>query len=497
MTTQNNQELNFSNVPPEILNAMMENKKIRTAVAMQSHAAFFNFYLPQYVTYPTADFQKEFFRLTEEENFNKVFIVAFRGSSKSSIFTTSYPLWAILGKPKKKFVLILCQTMSQAKPQMMNIRRQLENNKLLKDDLGPFQEESTEWGSYSLVFSNLNARITVASSEQSIRGLRHNETRPDLIIADDLEDLASVKTREGRQKMYQWFTGEVIPIGDRNTKIVVVGNLLHEDSLLMRLKRDLAENKIDGIFREYPLVDKRGNILWPGKYPTQKDIEEEMRKVGNDIAFRREFLLEIVPDEEQVIRPDWIQYYNELPKRERDKFIEIRIGIDLAISKSDSANYTAIIPAIVASGDYNNTIYILPDAINERLDFPETTDVCKRLNKYYMHQGSIYPLFLIEDVGYQKAMIQHLHNEGIFRVKGVRPGMQDKRSRLMMTSHMVKHGRVLFPRNGGETIEKLIGQIVHFGVEKYDDLADAFSTLVNSVIQNPPMIPCEWMHESD
>src|SRR4029077_1827283 len=104
-----------------------------------------------------------------------------------------------------------------------------------------FQEENDEWGSVSLVFSKLNARITAASSEQSIRGLRHNQHRPDLIVGDDLEDMASVKTKEGRQKTYQWFTGEAIPAGDKNTRTIIVGNLLHEDSLLMHLKRNIDE----------------------------------------------------------------------------------------------------------------------------------------------------------------------------------------------------------------------------------------------------------------
>ncbi|MCC6520578.1 hypothetical protein IT403_01145, partial [Candidatus Nomurabacteria bacterium] len=84
---------------------------------------------------------------------------------------------------------------------------------MLKKDLGPFQEESDEWGSYSLVFNKSGARITVASTEQSIRGSRHNEHRPDLIICDDVEDVQSTKTREGRDKTYQWLYGEVIPAG--------------------------------------------------------------------------------------------------------------------------------------------------------------------------------------------------------------------------------------------------------------------------------------------
>ena len=470
---------------------MIKDKKVRVAITKESHWYFFHFYFAHYVTYPTAKFQAEIFELTEKEALGNVFIVAFRGSSKSTILTTSYPLWAILGKQQKRFVLILCQTQTQAKQHMMNLRRELESNTILKNDLGPFKEESDEWGSSSLVFSRINARITAASSEQSIRGLRHNQHRPDLIIGDDVEDLASTKTREGRNKTYQWLTGEVIPAGDRDTRLIVIGNLLHEDSLLMRIKEDISRQKIDGIFKEYPLI-QGGEILWPGKYPTLEDIETEKRKSGNEFAWEREYMLHIVPDEEQAIHREWIHYYDQLPDRNikdsfgYSKYTGVRIGIDLAISKKDTADYTAMVPGWLFGDGRETQIYILPGIINRKMTFPETVELCKVLDKTYSENGERRPTLVIEDVAYQKALPQQLKNEGLYHVKTTRPGNQDKRSRLVLTAHMIKSGKVKFPRQGAE---QLINQIVHFGVEKHDDLADAFSSLILSVIEDPPHVP--------
>lgn len=477
-------------LPPELVEAMIRDRKIRTGITKESHLYFFHFYLPHYVKYPTADFQKEIFALTENENIGNIFIVAFRGSSKSTILTTSYPLWAILGRQQKKFVLILCQTQGQAKQHMMNLRRELESNALLKSDLGPFREESDEWGASSLVFSNLNARITVASSEQSIRGLRHNQHRPDLIIGDDVEDLASTKTRDGRNKTYQWLTGEVIPSGDRNTRLVIVGNLLHEDSLLMRIKEDVEKKQIDGVFKAYPLI--RGDeILWPGKYPSMQDVENEKRKAGNEFAWQREYLLHIVPDEEQAIHREWIQHYDALPvgMKEDDGYTahtEVWIGVDLAISKSDTADYTAMVPARLYRDGSETQIYILPKIVNKKMTFPETVELCKVLDASYYDEDEGHPTFVIEGVGYQKALPQQLVNEGIRNVRITSPGNQDKRTRLSLTAHMIQSGKILFPKQGAE---ELITQIVHFGVEKHDDLVDAFSGLVLSVIEKPPVVP--------
>jgi len=469
---------------------MIRDRKIRTAIVRESHYMFFNLYFSHYVKYPTADFQKEFFNLTESNDIKKIFIVAFRGSSKSSIFTMSYPVWAILGKQQKKFVLIICQTRTQAKQHMMNLRRELEGNNLLKNDLGPFQEDD-EWGSVSLVFTRQNARITAASSEQSIRGLRHNQHRPDLIIGDDLEDLASTKTRESRNKTYQWLTGEVIPAGDKDTKLVLIGNLLHEDSLLMRIKDELNSQKIDGVFKEYPLVCQ-GKISWTGKYPTMKDIEEEKRKLGNDFAWEREYMLRIVPSDEQAIHKEWLQYWDKLPaKGQKDRYdytinYVTRIGVDLAISQEDSADYTAMVPALLYGDGPDTDIYILPGVINRKLTFPSTVDLCKDLKKIYDEDIGHYTEFIIEDVAYQRSLPQQLEREGITEVKTTRPGNQDKRTRLVLTAHMIKNGKVKFPKQGAE---ELISQIVHFGIEKHDDLADAFSNLVLSVVEDPPIVP--------
>jgi phage terminase large subunit-like protein len=128
----------------ELFEQMCKDRSIRTAITRQSHFMFFHFYFAHYVKYATAPFQKEMFHLSERLDIKNLFIVAFRGSAKSTIFTTSYPVWAILGEQQKKFVLILCQTQAQAKQHMMNLRRELESNQLLKNDLGPFQEERNE-----------------------------------------------------------------------------------------------------------------------------------------------------------------------------------------------------------------------------------------------------------------------------------------------------------------------------------------------------------------
>jgi predicted phage terminase large subunit-like protein len=165
---------------------------------------------------------------------------------------------------------------------------------------------------------------------------------------------------------------------------------------------------------------------------------------------------------------------------------EIRIGIDLAISQKETADYTAMVPALVMGEGKETKIYILPKIINRRMTFPETVDLCKVIHNSYCEKDKKTPTLVIEDVAYQRALPQQLENEGITNVKTIRPGNHDKRSRLVMTAPMIKSGKILFPLEGAE---ELISQIIHFGVEKHDDLADAFSNVVLNVLEDPPYVP--------
>lgn len=476
-------------VSPDLLKKIINKQKMRTELTRKSHWWFFNIYLNHYISHPSAPFHQQIFGLTEDETIKTLLIVAFRGSAKSTILTMSFPIWAILGKQQKKFVIILGQTQRQAKQHLVNIRKELEANKLLRQDLGPFKEVEDEWGSYSLVIPKYGARITAASMEQTIRGIRHNQYRPDLIICDDIEDLITVKTKEGRDKIHQWITGEVIPAGDLNTRIVLVGNLLHEDSLLMRIKEKIINQEIEGCFMEIPLIDNNGNITWTGKFPTMADVEAEKKKIGNEIAWQREYLLRIIPDSERVVHGEWIHHYDDLPPaKNNEHFRYVATGVDLAISQKDNADYTAMVSARVYGYDEDLRVYILPNPINERLDFPQTLEKAKQISKAV--SGGYRSKLVIEEVQYQAALIQQLVEAG-YPAVGAKVHGQDKRARIALTTHLIQSGKILFPKKGSES---LIRQLVDFGVEKHDDLADAFTILIQEVMKDshqPPM-PEVW-----
>jgi len=464
------------NPDSSILQKIINDNSVRRQVVKESHLWFFHIYFCHYIQYETANFQKEMFSITEDQTTPLSVIVAFRGSGKSTIITTSYPIWSILGKQQKKFVVILSQTQQQAKQHLANLRRELENNDLLKKDLGPFKEESNEWGIGAIFIPRYNARIVIASCEQSIRGMRHGQHRPDLILCDDIEDLNSTRQMDGRNKTHAWFSGEFLPLGSEKTKIIVVGNLLHEDSLLMRLKAKMEKKEMEGVFREYPIINDLDQILWKGRFKDKTEIEKLRKKIGDEVTWFREYMLTIISNEERVIFPEWIQFYDDSNLPENEEPQKVIIAVDLAVSQKASADNTAIVIAKVYGYGKDLRIYIERKMINRKMTHPETITALKNLNMMYQ---TFNKMIVIENNGYQLAMEQSLIEEGLI-VRGI-TSKADKRTRLAMTSEFVKSGKIKFPQNFNKT---LIQQITNFGVEKHDDLADAFSLLVRDIIDN-------------
>jgi len=459
---------------------IISDKAFRKQLVKQSHYYFFHFYFSNYISYPTADFQKEIFQLTENDSQNLIVIVAFRGCAKSTIVTLSNVIWSILCRDKK-FVLLVGRTQEQSRLMLSNIKRELDNNKLLLSDFGPFAEESDEWRSNSLVFPRFNARITAVSTGESIRGLRHLQYRPDLIICDDIEDIESTKTIEGRDKTFTWFKGELLPAGDKHTKVIVVGNLLHEDSLIMRLRKSIKAKKTDGVFKAYPVVNRDNIILWPGKYPRSEDIEKEHKKIASESDWFREYLLKIIAKDGQIVDPKWIKYYDKIFENLDRRLIgdnEIIVGVDLAISKSDKADYTAIVPIRAISYDETYFIYVLTPIINKRLNFPEAVETIKIVSKQFM--GGYTSKIVIENVGYQKAMIDQLKLEEGMEIEEFTNNRLNKAERLTLVTPLIKKGQILFPKEGAE---KLVQQLIGFETEKHDDLVDAFSSAILTAIK--------------
>lgn len=458
----------------------------------------------------------------EDEALDLLEVIGFRGSTKTTWGSLIFPIYLALEKPADyPFIIPIADTGLQAGINIANIKNELENNKLLLQDYAsrvhkskvpdttpePTLESDEEWQAKNMLLDN-GVRILARSRGQKIRGLKHRQFRPRAVIIDDPEDVQYVRFKENRDESERWLRGEVLPAVDSGKrKVLLIGNWLHEDALMARMKKQKIFNVI-----EFPLINSAGDCLWPARYPTQEALDKKKIELG-EVAWQREMLLRVVPEEGQEIRPEDIHYYDETPAEAEAKAKAsvpqppqhpnlVKIvrrestvdalgnvkryavlgraghGVDLAISKEATADFTSVVSGDVWNipdneGKFTSKIYVRPNPLNKRLKFFDTIDALKSIND----QGGVNTFF-VEKVGYQQAAIEALERE-FLDVIPMKP-QTDKRARLRVVAAIIRGGKVLFPRTG---CEELINQLLNFGVESHDDLVDALVYLLLGIVQ--------------
>lgn len=151
-----------------------------------------------------------------------------RGHAKSTTFTFKDDLHAAV-YAYKHYIIILSDSSDQADGFLTDIKTELEENHALREDFGELIGKV--WKASVILLSN-GVKVEALGAGKKIRGRRHKQWRPDLIVCDDLENDENVNTKEQREKLKNWYNKAVSECGDTYTDIVYIGTMLHYDSLL-------------------------------------------------------------------------------------------------------------------------------------------------------------------------------------------------------------------------------------------------------------------------
>lgn len=462
---------------------MKYSKARRELVAKLGLPAFCFIYLPHHFVLQAADFHWSLMDILQDPAQRMVEITGFRGSAKSTIASLAYPIFVALEQPNLfPFIIINGDTSQQSTMNITNIKNELENNLLIKQDYGtapdatakepnpePTLESEEEWQSKNMLLSN-GVRILARSRGQKIRGLKHRQHRPKLVIVDDPEDSKWVKSIDNRRETERWLRGEVMPAIDEETgKLILIGNYLHDDAIMARAKKW-------GIFKtmEFPLLDpKTKRCTWPAKYPTQETLDNKRKELG-ETSWSREMLLKVVADEGQKVKETDLHYYDSLPVINRGRRGH---GVDLAISEKETADYTGMVDGDIYydPADMGRAhIYILPNPFHKRCDLL----VLEQEMRTRKSTGGGHTFF-VEAVAYQKAAINDMVRKSL-PVQAVVP-IKDKSARLEVIIPYIKNGTILFPHQG---CQDLISELINFGVEAHDDLVDALVYLCLGLLED-------------
>jgi predicted phage terminase large subunit-like protein len=160
----------------------------------------------------------------------KYIVAAPRGNAKTTFRVTIKAIHAIV-YGYERFIVVIGYSSNEAVGKIKDIRDQLTENQKLIDHYGLLIRGKA--GSKEFVTTN-GVKVVGRGRGGQVRGLRHRDTRPTLVICDDIEDTEKVNTPEQREKTEKWFTKDVLgalePDGSGN--VIFCGTVLHAESLL-------------------------------------------------------------------------------------------------------------------------------------------------------------------------------------------------------------------------------------------------------------------------
>lgn len=201
-------------------------------------------------------------------------IAAPRGEAKSTLVSQLFVLWCLV-TGRKKYPVIVMDSIDQAYPMLEAIKAELEFNPRLLLDFAEVTGQGRVWQSGTIVTRN-DAKVQVAGSGKKLRGLRHGPWRPDLCVLDDIENDEMVRNPEQRDKLQAWLTKTVLPLGGAGAKfdVVYIGTILHYDSVLSRTLNNPM----------WRTARFKALLQWPDDMELWQQWEELLRNEGEEAA---------------------------------------------------------------------------------------------------------------------------------------------------------------------------------------------------------------------
>jgi len=485
--------------------------------------AFRKTYFAHYHKNPDGRFQKEISRILARitrKRQARIAIAAPRHFSKSTIVTLEYVIYCICYK-LENFILIASHTFDQASGFLRDIKSEFEKNELLLKDfpelfeLGKKTSASKRWSASEIITPN-GVKVLALGVQQDIRGRRHNESRPTLIILDDIETSESSRSPEASGGLDEWLTKSIIKAGSSDANVVFIGTTHHYNALLAKyISPSQAPGWTKRVYRAVISFAERQDLWtkWENIYVDKEkyngasgevaakryynDNEKDMLKgvkllwpefksyyelmvmklVDGDISFYCEMQNDPVSSKDCVFNINDVQYwddkYNSVEELLRAKGGDLLIygACDPSLGKDrEAGDYSAIVIAAI-SGTTGN-IYVLdedlarvpPDMIMERiLQYNKMRHVSR---------------FGLETNNFQELMVKELKDRAdalnqwivVDEIKNT----SNKQIRIENLQPMIKSGKIKFSRKHRMLLEELR----FYPKCSHDDALDALQMVV-------------------
>lgn len=426
-------------------------------------------------------------------------IAAPRGHAKSTNLTFKGTMHSILYE-YKHYPIIISDSSDQAEGFLDNIKVEFEENERIIEDFGDLQGKV--WRN-NVILTSTSIKVEAIGSGKKIRGRKHRNFRPDLIILDDVENDENVRTKEQRTKLNNWFTKAVSKAGDYYTDIIYIGTLLHYDSLLARVLKnprykakkykavisfsnsehwetwEKIYTELDNEFREEDALEffeshkkemlEGTNVLWQEK---NSYYDLMIIKVSDgDSAFNSELQNEPINPDDCIFNEEWFEFYNEAEINFKNPDFEFFGFVDPSLGKSKKSDYSAIVT--IAKSKSSGYMYVEGADIERRHPDRIIEDVLEKekyLRKTYGRgfrkigaETNQFQWFLKEMIAKESA------KRGLYLPLVEVNQNKDKTMRIETLQPDIKNKYIKFNKRH----KKLLEQLYQFPMGSHDDGADA------------------------
>ena len=387
-------------------------------------------------------------------------VIAPRGHAKSSIVAGVYPLFHLIFDKGIKVIVLVSRTQGHATKLLGTIKDVLDYSQEFRHFLGYWgQQSAKKWTNTEIELKD-GSVIMCKGTGQQIRGIKHGNQRPTLLILDDPEDENNTKTAESMEFNLRWLLQSGVPSLDpMKGRVCVIGTPQHQRCLVETLKD--MEGWKNLTFQ--PNMSE-GKALWPAVWPIEKLIQKkkELDSINRISVFYREYLCEIVGDEENLFKEKDFQYYEGFVEKneqglstliltnlngeavDESRPVNVFTGVDPASSTKRGADYSVVFNMAI---DKDNNRFVLPYYRKRAKPLNLADAIIQNFRTYRSARTRI------ESVGYQEMLRQYIKEKsqelGLFI-----PGLEIKEN--PRTSKSYKDELLLYPRG------------------KHDDLLDGF-----------------------
>ena len=423
-----------------------------------------------------------------------------RGHAKSTNLTFKGTMRSTL-YGYKHYPIIISDSSEQAEGFLDNIRVEFEENTAILEDFGPLA--GSVWRSNVLV-TKTNIKIEAIGSGKKIRGRKHRNWRPDLIILDDVENDENVRTPEQRSKLKNWFDKAVSKSGDDYTDIVYIGTLLHYDSLLAKTLTNPAYRSIkykaviqfsqaddlwqqwESIFTDLANDDREADalaffqahkaamlegtqVLWEEKL-SYYDLMV-MRVSEGEASFNSEEQNEPINPDDCLFMEEWFDYYNEAEVNFGDPAFDFFGFIDPSLGKTKRSDFSAIVTLAKHKG--SGYMYVVDADIERRHPDRIIADVLAKERWLRASFGHGYRKLGAETNQFQWFLKEELAKAsakaGLYLPIEEVQQTSDKVMRVQTLQPDVKNKYIKFNRRH----KRLLEQLTQFPMGAHDDGPDA------------------------